>query len=511
MTIILFALSTALLNGQNKTLAVIGDSQIRVDEFKMRYEFVPQKYDNNDSAKVNFLYSLVAEKLWAIEGEKKGLGNSTFVRSSVIDLGKKLVRDKLYKLEIENKINIPQSEITADLRKIHQKRLMYFIFDSSRNKINSIYNLLKKGTNFFVILKSRKEFEQQKEGVSVYYGDMNSTLENRMFDLKSGEYTSPIHIGNGYAIYYLKKIDYVKTHPKYPNYSDNKLAKEIIFSRKAKALYNEFYDKHILKKNVRVDKNIFEKISGLIFKTFKEKKEKLYNEHKGKYVLDYYSALLIENSVSDTRLNTKFIKFSSNPVNLRQFLNFMLVNNLEFKDIDSLSLKKTLGKKIKKYILDELIFREGLKKGLLNSKDVQHDLKLWKESFIAGYYRNNYLDSVDVSKQEIKDYYQRIKKNIPDSIQSKVGFINKKLNELLYFKKLRFLYENKTVKLAKKYGVEVNRKLLADLHTTNVQTLVYRSLGFGGSITAVPYTMPFYKWKNMLPKKIKYKYLESNK
>ncbi len=56
--------------------------------------------------------------------------------------------------------------------------------------------------------------------------------------------------------------------------------------------------------------------------------------------------------------------------------------------------------------------------------------------------------------------------------------------------------------LAEKYGVKINYQELASIKVTEVEMMVYRVLGFGGQITAVPYLQPFYKWKNWLPKSI---------
>jgi parvulin-like peptidyl-prolyl isomerase len=51
-----------------------------------------------------------------------------------------------------------------------------------------------------------------------------------------------------------------------------------------------------------------------------------------------------------------------------------------------------------------------------------------------------------------------------------------------------------TVKLANKYGVTVNEKLLYNLPVTNYNMLVYRYMGFGGRLLAVPLTPNFIEW-----------------
>jgi len=51
-----------------------------------------------------------------------------------------------------------------------------------------------------------------------------------------------------------------------------------------------------------------------------------------------------------------------------------------------------------------------------------------------------------------------------------------------------------TVKLANKYGVKVNEKLLYNMDVVDYNMLVYRYMGFGGRMLAVPLTPTFIEW-----------------
>ena len=53
---------------------------------------------------------------------------------------------------------------------------------------------------------------------------------------------------------------------------------------------------------------------------------------------------------------------------------------------------------------------------------------------------------------------------------------------------------DKTVELAKKYGVKVNESTLHKLDAVNLNMLVYRFMGFGGRILAVPIDPMFADW-----------------
>ncbi|MCK7525744.1 MAG: hypothetical protein MZV64_53120 [Ignavibacteriales bacterium] len=87
-------------------LATIGSDKITVEEFQNRFDFMPHlnySYSNIDSVKKEFLYSLVAEKLWALEADELQIDTIESVRLSLKSLEKLFVKDELYKREVESK------------------------------------------------------------------------------------------------------------------------------------------------------------------------------------------------------------------------------------------------------------------------------------------------------------------------------------------------------------------------------------------------------------------------
>jgi len=70
-------------------------------------------------------------------------------------------------------------------------------------------------------------------------------------------------------------------------------------------------------------------------------------------------------------------------------------------------------------------------------------------------------------------------------------------DELTLAYKARLLhdtYKEKTVELAEQYDVKVNQDVLASVKYTPIPMFVYRFIGFGGQIAAVPYVTPMYEW-----------------
>ncbi len=56
------------------------------------------------------------------------------------------------------------------------------------------------------------------------------------------------------------------------------------------------------------------------------------------------------------------------------------------------------------------------------------------------------------------------------------------------------LINDKTVSLAIKYKISLNKQLLKLLETSKLNTFTYSLIGFGGKIAAFPITIPMYNW-----------------
>ena len=92
---------------EKQVLANIGQLTISSEEFQYRYELTPQLFRENqrisEELKLEFLYSMIAEKLLALYGDEIRLDTSVIVSKSLKYFEEMFVRDALYKKVIEEK------------------------------------------------------------------------------------------------------------------------------------------------------------------------------------------------------------------------------------------------------------------------------------------------------------------------------------------------------------------------------------------------------------------------
>lgn len=501
LLIVLF--SNMLLFAKEHYLAKVGNIEISPLEFKERFEFTPKIKEDFDSSKVNFLYSIIAEKLWALEAKSMLMDTIPYIYNSVKNIERKLVRDKLYKIEIESKVHVSEKEIAEDLPKTNEKRIINFIFSKRKNEIDSLYNRLVAGEQIDSVLIGRMEQKEQKEGISVIYGQMAKELEAEIFSLKLNQFSKPVPINVGWVIYSLKNIEFNIPNDESQISANRKKVEETISARKAKLFYNEFFAKYVKGVVVNTDKKLFSVLVDAIFNSFEDKYETLFNENTKKYQFDEYQIRIAKNSISPRSMEGDFIKFEVSPISLGKYLTNLELNGFVTDKMSKWAISEALSSDVKAYIFEEILFREGYSRGLQNSPEIQNELNTWKDSFLASYYRYSLLDSVETNEIQAKDYYNKILSENPNGVNRTYDEVKEKIKSGLYFKELENLYVDKTVNLAKKYGISVNKELLNSINVSNIEMMVYRTLGFGGQITAVPYSQSFYKWKNWLPKSLK--------
>ncbi len=161
--ILILLLSTQFFSQEaDKTLAKIGDKIITVEEFKHRFELTPQinrKQNDANIAKEELLYTLIAEKLFALKAEELSLDTSEAMRSNFVPLEKMHVRDALYLKEIKEKIQLNNSKFAQGLKRANHKLFVNYVYSLDQEKINLAYKLLTSNSNFDSLANLLKDVE----------------------------------------------------------------------------------------------------------------------------------------------------------------------------------------------------------------------------------------------------------------------------------------------------------------------------------------------------------------
>lgn len=575
-------LSNLFCQSGKEIIAKTGNITITKKEFVERFEFSPHAQTetafDTSTIKREFLLTLIAEKLLAQDAIKLNLDKSEDFIYLMQYLQNIYLRDALYRKEIKDKVVITDSAFADGRNKMLKTLKVKFIFSIDENEIKDIYSSLQNGAQFDSILALRPESKEQTNYAEVTFGNMAPEIEEQIFNLMPGEYTTPVKLKEGW--YICKVYDVILKSELTTN--DISKIKRVIEERTENKLYEEFYNRFFRGIKINVDRPLFEKLSNEIFNFIKQN-QNYFEKKNNKLRFSETEFTQIQKSFSDKEINLPFVKFENSPVTLKYFLKNIGFAGIEFDSTDIEDIKNKLNNFTSNFIRNELYAREAQKRGYDKLPEVNEDLKMWKDYYLSRIRMKQIFKKQNVSDDEAKEFYLKMNRTIeePDSVNiaeinsdnletiehilnelndgtnffeiqkkysnakitglkpvnelGEIGKIAVNLNKgdvygplkaeygysiiklldkkegrkrkietfeeakediknIIQTKKMYATLDTLTAKLALENDVEINENMLNSIKVSNINMLVFRRFGFGGQLTAVPYSSIFSTW-----------------
>lgn len=449
LKLILFATFIILIQSESITqslnqpyVARVGSKLVSDSEFLERYELTPgfkrHIKQNDDSNKLEFLFTLIAEKLFALEAKNLRLDTTEVIQFSRKAFERMFVRDKLFQEEIRKKISVSEKELMEATIKNNSKLYVNFLFSEDKNEIEQLYNYLKQGIPFDSILVESPEYEEQKEPIEVLFGQMDETIEDSLYKMKVGQFTKPMLTPDGWYIFKLvnKSQNFFLTDEDKDN--AKKTVARVVENRKLIKRQKEFYAEYFRNKKVDVDPQLFELLAQKISAIFEYKRKNFtYKENQPTY-LDAYDVMKIENEVGEEKLSIPFVKFDNEPITFKEFIRTLAFDGFNSKEYKINYIRASLDFQTKRFIEHELFYREGLKRGYNKLPEVQNEVERWLDNYLFQMLQNQIVDSIQVSDEELRDYYEMMNQpkefptvvNIIEVLTDDLSIIDTVLNEL---------------------------------------------------------------------------------
>ena len=332
---------------------------ITESEFIERYELTPQIYagmiGGEESLKREVLYSIIAEKLWALEAESMGLDNSELIKSTYKAIEKMYVRDALYRQEILSKVKLSDEYLIEAFRRNSLSLHLNYIFSEDETEINNIFKQLGDGVEFYSIFLKRPESSLQETPYVVSYGQMDANVEDILYNLKLAEFTRPIKAPNGWYIFRLlsteqKVIENVQQAEEQQKYVLKVAEKTITDS-----LYKDFYSRFFKDAVAETNKELFLQISDLVEETLKTRSEKEKIPAGEKVYIVPEDLYKIEIELGPELLNTEFIKLNSQSATISDFLQELSIEKFYVDSLETYHIKGRLNYAVKIFIEHELL------------------------------------------------------------------------------------------------------------------------------------------------------------
>ena len=409
---------------EEKIIVKIGSEVITESEFIERYELTPQinagMIGAEESNKREVLYSIIAEKLWALEAESMGLNNSELIKSTYKAIEKMYVRDALYRNEILNKVQLSDDYLIEAFRRNSLVLDLNYLFSEDKKEINDFYTQLINGVDFYSIFLKRPESILQENPYQVSYGQMDKNVEDILYNLKPREFTRPIKAPKGFYIFKLLSTQAKIIGNAQQAEEQKKYVLKIAEKTITDSIYKEFYSRFFTDAVAETNKELFLKLSDLVEEALMNKNEtEMISPGERVYLVpeDLYK---IENDLGKELLSAEFIKLNDQPATINDYLQELSIEKFYVDSLDNNHIKARLNFAIKIFIEHELLSREGYKRGLQNLPEVQRYLKMWRSYYLNETLRNEIAQSIQITDEEAFEYFLEKNRDTTSVLEVKI-------------------------------------------------------------------------------------------
>lgn len=406
-------IAVLLLNGlflfsqnQLSTVVQIGKEKISSEEFKIRFElspYIPSNKDiDPDSVKYDFLYSLIAEKLWALDAEEDGTANTEKFKFNFKPLEEMFVRDALFKIEVENKVLLSADDINNGIRKSQSKLSAQIITAKDSVSIYNFYNKLESNSNYDSLFAMFPNFTSNVFDITL--GSLkDEEIEDSIYSLPINGFTAPIKSEVGWVIFIIKNKILTPIDLGNQQAVDN--MKKIIRNRRIEKRYKEYLNELLGGVTININPESFDIIYSEVWRVLKNKPALKDSTNYFEISESDFSRILA--LIGQENLSKPLFFLGDKPVDTRSFLSSLAFNGFHVTELDSDITLQKLNQRVKQFVELQLITDEAYKRGLLFNPEVSANLKIWQENYLAQFYYNENLDSIKLSENDVYNYYSK--------------------------------------------------------------------------------------------------------
>lgn len=410
--LLLFVSFFSVISAQpdGKILATVGGSTITERDFKTRFELSPflshKNGWNKDSLKSDFLYSLIAEKLWYLEAVNQGTDRAEEFLFYFKPLEDLFLRDALFKMEVESKIKLSAADVNNALSKASKTIKTTILSSTNRELVQQLYLSLIPGKKLDSLLKLPRFSSIQAIPMELKLGVLqDEEIEDSVFVLPPGESTLPINSENGWIIFYINNVIFQAV-----DIADSKVVdkiKQTVKDRRALHRMKEYLGGLLADYKINIESDPFKVVANQIFDIISSAPPAQNDSTGFHYILTSADYQKLRTSIRNDKSATTLFSVDGRAVSVFDFLASLALDEPEFKSQLKNEVFKKLSNLAKDFVQQQILTFEAEKKGLRSLKSVTDDLESWKQNLLAQIMKVSFLDSARVSDQEIEDYYRQ--------------------------------------------------------------------------------------------------------
>ncbi len=393
-------------------VAQVGKLMIPLSEFRMRYEFTPHLQMTKDSKRnrEQVLVALLGEKALAAEAYRRKLSNSEKFKTYAQQMEKEAIIEALFEKEVATKITLTKEEVKqAFLQSQSELDLQILSFETIEQAQQARQQILAGKS-----LHEVKRIFQTDTFISadsvltltIKWGQAHPNIEQTAYQLQLNEVSDPVEADGSFFLIKLinKRTNAMITEADY--YREAPRIQQTIRERKRTALFAEFMFSLMADKQVKVSREIFDFVAAELEKFYPIQDSS--NASARLHDPIELSPDSLKSKSLAQRLDEPFARFNDGTVwTVGDFIKKLSVSPFRLNYKSRHAFRNSLSHLIRRTIELEALAQKGRKAGLHRSYYVQYQKKMWTDAYLAQQLKQQIIDTVTVSDDEVRQFYEQ--------------------------------------------------------------------------------------------------------
>lgn len=456
-TILLLLILACAKNEPEPIIGKAGRTTIPLSEFRERYELTPHilQTRNIDQNRRNVLISLLGEKVLAEEAYRRGWNKNDKFKAYSEQMKKEAIVEALFEKEVSSQIQITDEEMKQGFFRSQTELEIQVLSFQNMQQATEAKKQIDAGKSLNQV---KREFQTDTFisadsvlTLKMKWGEAHPRLEDAAFRLQPNEVSDPVEAdGLGFIIKLLQKqttiflteTDYVRQAP---------AIRKTIQQRKSAAMFTDFMRSLMTDKEVKVSHYMFDLVASELEKIYLVGDSLSRSANKQRFMESPLDS--IQKKDFADHLADPFARFNDGSIwTVGDFIKKLSIGPypLDYKSRES--FRKSLSSQIRRMIEFESLAKKGQELGLQNSYYVRYQTKMWNDAYLAQQLHQETIDTIRISDDEVKQYYQAHQPNCAGTEMVKLQEIlvdNETLARELYG---RILNQEDMSQLARKYN-----------------------------------------------------------
>ncbi len=199
-------------SSKDNIIAIVGDYNITVNEFKTSFELGFSQLKMGNNPRRAYLNHMINETLLSLEGTRLGYNLNPYVQKRVTQRNYSNLLEAFYMANVHRKVRISEEDIQNAIQKSSVKWRMLIWPTPSLVSGEKSYNAARQSTlvEYVSVQLAKSEFKIERiedfETDWLDYLDIHPMYLKTISDLEIGKVSKPVPYGDGYALFQILDI-----------------------------------------------------------------------------------------------------------------------------------------------------------------------------------------------------------------------------------------------------------------------------------------------------------------